>query len=61
MKFVLIVIMTIVVLVALMGFAALMQTYPWIPVLVFVTPIAAAAAWVLYDKFVLGVKSPPWP
>lgn len=61
MKFFVIGIMSLAYIGALMGFAVLMETYPWIPILIFVTPIAVGAAWVLYDKFVLGVKSPPWP
>ncbi len=61
MKFMVIGIITISIMLTLVGFAYLSMRYPWVPVLVFVTPIAAAAAWVVYDKFILGVKSHPWP
>jgi len=61
MKFILIAIITVAIVAAWVGFAYLAMRYPWVPVLLFVTPIAAAAAWVIYDKFILGVKSPPWP
>jgi hypothetical protein len=61
MKFLVIGIMTISAMVMMVGLGILMEKYPWVPVMLFVTPIAAGAAWVVYDKFVLGVKSPPWP